>query len=187
MCEPVSIAVGAMAVGGAVSSIVGQNTSRQMAKHQEDEKRHAQDTVILENRMRATKDYLRNVRLEQLKQTQEGEQVSEQSQDTVKQMQGAKGSAVASAAERGVTGNNVDTIISDYEFQQNQEVGRLRQNQSMKNQQHTEEIAGMKDTFDYRVTAEKPYVPKVQPPVDYFGPIFGAVGTATQAALPMAK
>ena len=82
-CEPVSLAVlaGTMAAGGAASSIIGANTSRQMAKHQEDEKRNAQDQVILENRMRATHDYLRNVRLEQLKQQQETESLAEEGGD----------------------------------------------------------------------------------------------------------
>jgi hypothetical protein len=64
--------------------------------------------------------------------------------------------APAAAAERSVSGRSLDMILSDYEFQQNQEGGRLRQNQDMKNQQPTEKIGGMKDNFDYRVASVKP-------------------------------
>lgn len=179
--------VGGMAAGGAVTNIIGQNTTRQLNKGYENQKKNAQDDLIIENRKRATHDYLREVRLEQLGQTQETASVAEQSKDVAKQTAEAKGQAMASSAERGVAGNSLDTILSDYEFQQNQEVGRLRMNQDMKNTQHTENIGGFKDTFDYRVASVKPYVPRVQPPVDYFGPLFQAVGTTAQAAAPMAK
>lgn len=186
MCEPVTLLAAASmgaSAGGAVTNIIGANTTRQMNKGYENQKKNAQDDLIIENRKRATHDYLREVRLEQLEQAQEESSLSEQSNDIAKQADAATGQAVASAAERGVSGNNLDTILSDYEFQQNQEVGRLRINQDQKNQQHTENIAGSKDSFDYRVASVKPYVPRVQPPVDYFGPIFGAISNAGQTAM----
>jgi hypothetical protein len=179
--------VGGAAVGGAVTNIIGQNTTRQMNKGYENQKKNAQDDLIIENRKRATHDYLRQVRLEQLTQTQETASLANQSSDTAKQMKAAAGTAVASAAERGVAGNSLETVVADYEFQQNQEVGRLRVNQDMKNQQHTENIGGFKDQFDQRVAAVKPYIPRVQPPVDYFGPIFGAIGTTASAGMAAAK
>jgi hypothetical protein len=185
MCEPVTmatIAIGASA-GGAATNIIGQNTTRQMNKGYENQKKNAQDDLIIENRKRATHDYLREVRLEQLEQSQEESSVSEQSNDIARQAEGATGQAVASAAERGVSGNNLETIISDYDFQQNKEVGLLRLNQAMANMQHTENIAGAKDQFDYRVSSVKPYVPRVQPPVDYFGPIFGAVSDSAKTVM----
>lgn len=177
--------MGVMAAAGAVTSIVGQNSARQQAKGQENAMKNAQDDVIIENRKRATHDYLREVRLEQLQQVQEESSLTNQSQDVAKQAAGAKGEAVASAAERGVSGRSLDTILSDYEFQQNQEVGRLRVNQEMKNAQHGENIAASKDQFDYRVSSVKPYVPRVQAPVDYFGPIFSAAGQTAQTGMTM--
>lgn len=177
MCEPVSITLGVMAVAGAASTIAGQNTQRQMAKGLENQKKNAQDDLIIENRRRATHDYLRQVRLEQSQQTQEAASLAEQSQDVSRQTVGATGKAQASAAERGVAGNSLEMVINDYEFQQNQEVGRLRINQEMKNRQHEESIGGYGDQFDQRAASVKPYVPRPQAPVDYFGPIFGAVGT----------
>jgi hypothetical protein len=175
--------MGGAAMGGAVTNIIGANTTRQMNKGYENAQKNAQDDLIIENRKRATHDYLREVRLEQLQESQETSSVSEQSQDVAKQATAAKGQAVASAAERGVAGRSLDTVLSDYEFQQNQEVGRLRVNQEMKNEQHAEQIAGFKDQFDYRVASVKPYVPRVQPPVNYFGPIFGAVSSIGQGAM----
>jgi hypothetical protein len=178
-----AMVAGGSAIAGAATNIIGQNTTRQMNKGYENQKKNAQDDLILENRKRATHDYLREVRLEQLTQAQETSSLAEQSQDTLKQAAGATGEAKASAAERGVAGNNLETIISDYDFQQNQEVGRLRINQEMKNNQHTEAIAADKDSFDYRVASVKPYVPRPQAPVDYFGPIFGAVSSIGQGAM----
>ena len=128
-CEPVSILLGATALasaGGATSSIIGQNTNRQLAKHYEDEKRNAQDTVILENRMRSTKAYLKNVRLEQLRQSQEESALAEQGGDIAKQAAGASSKAVASAAERGVAGNSLETILGDYAYQQDQSQNAAR-------------------------------------------------------------
>lgn len=185
MCEPVSIsiAVAALAAGGASNSIIGANGARQLAKGTENQKRLAQDDVIMENRRRATHDYLRQVELEQRTQLQETDAIHEQSQDIARQAVGAKGQAVASAAERGVDGNSVDTVLADYDFQQNQEVGRLRLNQDMKDQQHGENIAGAQDEYDYRVASVKPYVPRPQAPVDYFGPIFGALSSTASAAM----
>jgi hypothetical protein len=170
-----------MAAAGAATKIVGDNTQRQMNKGFENQKKNAQDDLIIENQRRATHDYLRQVRLEQLQQTQETQSLVEQSQDVRKQAAGATGEARADAAERGVAGNSVEMIVNDYEFQQNQEVGRLRQNQDMKNKQHTENVAGYNDQFDQRIAAVKPYIPRTQPPVDYFGPAFSAVGSTMSA------
>jgi hypothetical protein len=159
MCDPISMTAGTalLAGEGAAFNIIGQNTTRQLNKHFEDEKKNSQDDLIIENRKRATHGYLRTVRLEQLQQTQETESAAEQSNDIAKPTDATKGQAPASAAKRGVSGRSLDMILSDYEFQQNQEVGRLRQNQDMKNQPYTEEIGGMKDNFDYRVASVKPW------------------------------
>jgi hypothetical protein len=173
--------VGGLAAGGAVTNIIGQNTTRQMNKGFENQKKNAQDDLIIENRKRATHDYLRQVRLEQSQEVQETASLNEQGQDISKQAASATGQARSDAAERGVAGNSLEMIVNDYEFQQNQEVGRLRQNQEMKNTQHKENIAGFNDQFDQRIAAVKPYVPRVQPPVDYFGPIFGAASTTASA------
>jgi hypothetical protein len=107
--------------------------------------------------------------------------MQEQTGDLVKQNIQDKGTAVASAAERGVGGRSLDIILADFDFQQSQEVGRLRINQEMKDQQHQENAGAYADQFTARVTAVKPYVPRKMPPVDYFTPIFGLAGGMMQA------
>ena len=179
MAGPWGAAAGA--VVGAGMGIMSANSSRQANKAYQDQQKAAQDLVILENRKRATHDYLREVRLEQLAEVQETAAMGEHANDISKQAAIAKGTAVASAAERGVSGASLDTILSDYEFQQNQEVGRLHINQQMRNAQHGEAIGSYRDQFDERVSMAKPYVPRPQNPVDYYGPIFGAATTVARA------
>ena len=161
---------------GAATSMIAANTSRQVAKGNENAMKNAQDDVIIENRRRATHDYLRDIRLEELQSTQENQALSEKTGDIAQTTASAQGTAIASAAERGVSGHSLDTILSDFDFQQNQEVGRLRINQQMKDQQHVENAGADADEFNARVTAVKPYIPRTQPPVDYFTPIFGLAG-----------
>jgi hypothetical protein len=172
-CEPTTAIAATAMAGGAITNIIGQNNARQVAKGNEAAKKNATDDQIMENRRRATHDYLRDVRLENLQATQETEAMNEKANDAAHVTADAKGTAVASAAERGVAGNSLDSILNDFDFQQNQEVGRLRVNQAMKDQQHQENIAASGDEFSARASAIQPYIPRIQPPVDYFTPIFG--------------
>jgi len=105
--------------------------------------------------------------------------------DVSRQADAATGTAIASAAERGVAGRSVDQVVSDYQYQENLEIGRLRQNQDMRNVQHSENIAGYQDEFTQRVSAVKPYMPRPQAPVDYFGPIFGIGKDAASTGMAM--
>lgn len=168
-----TIAAGTMMAAGAVSSIASQQNARQVAKGNENAMKNAQDDVIIENRKRATHDYLRDVRLEELQSEQENEARMEKTGDIARNTIESKGTAVASAAERGVAGHSLDLILADFDFQQNQEVGRLRINQAQKDQQHAENAGAYGDEYSARVSAVKPYIPRQQPPVDYFTPIFG--------------
>ena len=143
--------------------------------------KNAQDDLIIENRKRATHDYLRDVRLEELQSQQENQSLVEKTGDIAKSTVEAQGTAVASSAERGVSGHSLDSILADFDFQQNQEVGRLRINQQMADQQHVENAGADADQFSARVTAVKPYIPRTQPPVDYFTPIFGLAGGMMKA------
>ena len=179
MFGPWGAAIGA--VGGAAMSIIGGANARNANKAAEAAKKDAQDRLIMENQRRATHDYLRQVRLEQLQETQEQQAVAENSQDFRRAAEASIGASRSDAAERGVAGASVEMIVNDYEFQQDQEIGRLAHNQRVKDAQHGENIAGFQDQFDQRVNAVKPYVPRAQPPVDYFSPVFGAIGTVGEA------
>lgn len=179
MLGPWGAAAGAVA--GGVMGGISANNARQVAKGNENARRNAQDDLIIQDRARATHDYLREVRLEQLQATQEQEALTERANDIAHTVADAKSTTLASAAERGVAGRSLDSILADFDFQQNQEVGRLRINQSMKDQQHVENTGGYADQFTARATSEQRYIPKTQPATDYFMPIFGLVGNLAQA------
>jgi len=186
MCEPVSIALAVTAVTAAASaamSIQGQQNARKMAIDQEEQKRQAQEVAITEERSRATKDYLRQLRQEGEQARQEALNARSETIEVDRQADQVESSAIASAAERGVDGRSLSIILNDYAFQENREVGILKENLRTKNQQHTENITGYQDQFDQRVTQMKSYVPRPQAPVDYFGPILGAVGTISSGAM----
>jgi len=180
---PMIVSMG-VAAASAATSIAGQVQQQSAQKSYQKNLANASQDQVIETRKRATEDYLRNVRLEQLQSTQEHEAVVEKSGDIAQQTRATSATAVASAAERGVSGRSIDQVIQSYHFQQDTEIGRLRANQTQKDMQHNEQIKGMATQFDQRATSVKPYIPSAVAPVDYFSPILGiaSAGMNTGAA-----
>ena len=178
MFGPWGAAVGA--VGGAALGIMGQQAANKSAKSVEEARRLEQENVITENRRRATDDYLTQTRMERDQQSQEEAAVAMKGRDIERETRRSVATGTASAAERGVAGRTIDDIAADFEFMSNEETGRLKYNQSLSNQQHTEQIRGFGTQFTQRVTDARPYQVKPIAPVDYFGPIFGAAGQLAQ-------
>ncbi len=176
-------AAAAAAVYGGVSGMIGGIKGNKAAKAAEKRKRIAQEAAMAENRRRATYDYLRSVRLEQLQKSQEMESVAEKKADVTGQTREAVGTANASAAERGVGGRSLEAIIDDYHYQNTLETGRLSISQSQKNLQHGEVISAAKETAANRISDMKPYVEQPVAPVDYFGPVFGLAGNLGKLAM----
>jgi hypothetical protein len=181
MLGPWGAAAGA--VGGAAMGIIGSRNANKAAKQAEEAKRIEQDRVIAETRKRATQDYLTQVRLDQLQRTQEETAISEKAGDIVRQRDLTVSTAVSSAAERGVDGRSLDQILESYHFEASQETGRLYINQAMKNQQHGENQNQYLDQYGQRFNSQKAYQKKPIAPVDYFSPIFGAVGDMGKIAM----
>lgn len=175
-CDPVTmtVAAGGMAAGQAGMDIYGQFQAQKTHNVNEEAKRMQQETVIEENRRRATKDYLTSVRLEQQQQTQEQDAVVQKSFDVKQQSNIAAATGIASAAERGVAGRTVDQIAQDFDTMANEETGRLKANQQVSNQQHGENISSFGNEYYNRVSAVKPYIKQSAAPIDFFGPIFKA-------------
>lgn len=178
MLGPWGAAVGA--VGGAVMGVAGSAAANKSAKATEEARRIEQENVIMETRRRATDDYLDQTRMEREQQAQEEVAVAIKGNDVAKETQRSIATGTASAAERGVAGRTVDDIARDYAFQENEEVGRLKANQALANRQHGEVVRGMGTQFENRVADVKPYVKKAVAPVDYFSPVFQAVGQLGQ-------
>lgn len=175
--------MGGMAAAGAAVSIMGQMQAKNVAEATEEAKRLEQERVVTETRRRATDDYLNQTRMEMDRQTQEEAAVSVKSGDVMKETKRAVATGTASAAERGVAGRTVEQIAADYDFQANEETGRLKQTQALANQQHTENKRGMSTEYANRLADARPYVPKQQAPVDYFGPVFAAGGQTLNTAV----
>jgi len=169
--------MGVMAAAGAAASIAGQHQQRKASKSYEDSQSRAVDYRITETRKRATDDYLNQVRLEQTQQRQEEEAVVEKSMDLARQTNDAVATGVASAAERGIAGGRtVESILFDYRFQEDIEIGRMRENQELRNRQHAENLSTYKTRYYNQASSIQPYQQKPIAPVDYFTPIFGAFG-----------
>jgi hypothetical protein len=174
MCEPVTITMGVMAAAGAATSIMGQQQAKKQAESVEEARRIEQENVITENRRRATDDYLNTTRMERDQQSQEEAAVALKSGDVMKETKRSVATATASAAERGVAGRTIEDLAADYDFQANEETGRLKENQKLSNQSHSENIRGMGTNYSNRIADVRPYIKAPVKPVDYFGPIFGA-------------
>lgn len=174
MCAPAMLMMGALSAAQAGTSIYGQFQARKQHNAVEEMKRQHQEIAIEENRRRATDDYLNSVRLEQTQQHQEEQSVAVKSLDVAREATRTIATATASAAERGVAGRSVDQIAADFEFAANEETGRLKQNQKISNQQHSENIRSLGTEFTGRVSAMKPYIKQPAKPIDFFGPVFQA-------------
>lgn len=184
MCEPVSLTMAAVSAGAAVTQIMGAQQAQATGEAEETARKIAQDGLIEENKRRSTEDYLTKVKLEQRAQMEEHEAVAMKGFDIKQQMIKSVGTATASAAERGVEGSTVDSIVSDFEFQANAEAGRIYQSQRNTDAQHTQNLEAARLERHYNNESMQPYIKKQQKPVDYFGPIFGAaaqtLGTGAQ-------
>ncbi len=171
------------AVAGAAMGVLGSVTNNKNAKKTEEARRIARDQQITENRRRATDDYLNQVRTEQLAQTQENAAVAQKSIDITHQRDNTVGTAVASAAERGVDGRTVDQIVQDYHFQSDTEAGRLRINQQGRDNQHFQNIQNYDRQYYNRITGTPTYAQQPVAPVDYFGPILALGGNLAKTGM----
>lgn len=177
-CEPTSLTLASMgvAVAGAGTSIAGQVQQNSAAKQVERQKAEAVDEQITENRRRATADFLAKVQDEQLQQSQEQQALEEHLGDLKKQERDANSKAIVAAGESGVVGQSLSAIRADYRLQMEQAAARLGINQEQADWQHTRNIQAYGVEYNNRATSIQPYQQQPVKPVDYFGPIFGAVG-----------
>ncbi|MDK2744309.1 MAG: hypothetical protein NDI90_15485 [Nitrospira sp. BO4] len=186
MCEPITMAMGGMAVAQAGMGIYSQFQARDQHNSTEEYRRLEQENVIEENRRRATHDYITSTRLEQQQEDQEKAALAQKAVDLQMQADRSIATGMASAAERGVAGRTVDQIAADFDFMANEETGRLKENQKLANLQHNENIRSFGTTYSNRIAAVKPYIKTPAKQIDFFGPIFqaGAQTLGTAAKMP---
>lgn len=174
MAGPWGAAAGAVA--GAAMGIIGSRAANKNAKAVEENRRIAQEQAMAENRRRATTDYLNQIRLENVQMAQEHTALVEKTHDLKMNTDQAASAANVSAAERGVGGRSLDQIIADYHAQNDLEVSRLNENQTMRDYQHGQTVQGADRAYWNRVTGMQPYQKQPVAPVDYFSPAFKLVG-----------
>lgn len=181
-CDPFTLAAASMGMsaGQAGMDIYGQFVQRDTHKAQEEARRIETENAIEENRRRATHDYLTATRLERTQEAQEHASLAQKKMDVFRQTDATIATSIASAAERNVAGRTVDMIASDFEFMADEETGRLKQNQKLADRQHTENIRAQGTEWQNRVTSIKPYIKTPAPQIDFFGPVFKAVGQGIQ-------
>jgi hypothetical protein len=178
-----TIAMGTMAAGSAAMSIAGQFQAAGAHNSSEEARRIANQNAMDENRRRATHDYLTQTRLEREQQAQEVASVAQKSFDVRREATRSVGTALASAAERGVAGRTVDMIAADFDFMADEETGRLRANQKLANRQHDENIRASGTEWQNRVTSIQPYQKTPAKPIDFFGPVFQAGAQTLQTGV----
>lgn len=177
-CEPATLTMASMGVAaaGAGTSIMGQRAQNSAAKQVEDQKAAAVNDQIIENRRRATSDYLMKVQDEMLQEYQEKQRLAEQELDLNRKERRAGASADVAAAESGVSGQSLAAIHADYAFQVEQAKGRLGISQDWANYSHKRAIDAYGVEFNNRATSIQPYQRQPIKNVDYYGPIFGMLG-----------
>lgn len=185
MCEPATLTGASLviAAAGAGTSIAGQGQQRSAAQQVEEQKAAAVNAQIIENRRRATADYIAQVQDEQLQRAQEEQALVEKELDLARHERDANSKAVVAASESGVTGQSLAAIQQDYRLQTDQAAARLGVNQDMANYQHKRNIDAMGVVYQNRATSVQPYQKQQVKPVDYFGPIFSTLGTGLDAGV----
>jgi hypothetical protein len=186
MCEPATIMTAislGIAAGGAGASIAGQSQANSAAKQVEKQKQTAVEKQIEENRRRATADYIASVQDEQTQQDQEQQALTEQELDIAKKGRDASSQARVAAGESGVSGQSLAVIEADYAMQMEVAAGRLGISQQWRDAQHERNIQAQGRVYENRVSQVQPYQQQPVRPVDYFSPIFGVFGTATDMAV----
>lgn len=136
-----------------------------------------------ENRELATKAYLDQAQGSNLNLAQTREAAAANNQDQrVKRLQ-AQGATMAAAAEGGVSGISLNSLLDDFHRQEDMFLTRSNTNLLFKQQQTAAEISGQRDTAAGRVSQIKPYIPSPIAPVDYFGPLLGIANSGSAAWL----
>jgi len=174
----IAMTISAVAAAASASmSIVGQQQQRKSMQQYQDLQVKANEAQMRENRALATKAYLDQAVAANEGLAQSAQATAAANFDArVKRLQ-AEGSAKAAAAEGGVEGLSLQSILADFHRQEDMMLTRNEQNLLFKKQQTANEIEGFGNQAAGRIAQVKPYIPGPVAPVDYAGPILGVVNT----------
>lgn len=174
MCLPLipalAIASVVTSAASAAFSVVGQQQKQASEIAYQDRLSDANARHMQENRDLATKAYLdqANEANRQLAETREAAAAS--NLDKSREAEEARGSALVSAAESGVSGISLDALLADFHRQEAMFKQRNDQNLLFKQQSTASNIRGYESEAKARISQVKPYQPNPVAPVDYIGP-----------------
>jgi hypothetical protein len=170
MCNPAAAMIGISAVQGGMS-IMGQQQKQKQDIAYEQAQAEARNNQIVQNRSMATDAYIQQITAENLMKAQEDQSNAEKGKDLAIQTLQAKGTAKAAAADAGVDGASLDSLLFDFNRQESMMLGRIDLNQQFSDQARASREVGYGNVFQQRVTQLQPYRPSPVAAVDYLTPI----------------
>ena len=85
----------------------------------------------------------------------------------------AQATARVAAADAGVGGQSLESLLGDFNRQESMFMGKLLMNQHLAEQNRSERLTGYEDQFDARYNSVAPFIPGPVANVDYISPILG--------------
>lgn len=165
MCEP-----NTLAIGTAVTSIIGQNNARQADKGYQNSLVQANKLQMAENRLIATTTYLEQASQANIELAQERESTAQANQDNATRGLQARGEVLAAGAESGAGGLALDSLLADFHRQEGLFRAHNDKNLLFKQQQGESLKKSEMLQAQGRIAQIREYHPEPIAPVDYIGP-----------------
>lgn len=168
MCEPISATTAAVLSGLAIvastaSGIVGYIGQSQAASQQaayQSALAQQRNQQIAENQRLAQEAYLQQSQQINLRQQQEEEKTSQETQSAQIEAMQARARARVASGEAGVSGLSVDNLIADFYRQEDVYKQSVQRNVEFSRQQSQEDIKGLRSQAEGRYQAIQPYLPE---------------------------
>ncbi|MDX2086033.1 MAG: hypothetical protein SFZ03_11680 [Candidatus Melainabacteria bacterium] len=188
MCEPISATAAAVLSGLAIvastaSGIVGYIGQSQAASQQaayQSALAQQRNQQIAENQRLAQEAYLQQAHQVNLRQQQEEEKASQETQSAQIEAMQARARARVASGEAGVSGLSVDNLIADFYRQEDVYKQGIQRNVELSRQQSQEDIKGLRAQAEGRYQAIQPYLPEPIARPSFLG---AALQIGTNAAL----
>ncbi len=185
MCEPTTLLAVTLAVSAASAglSIHGQEQQRKAQNEYQNLLTQANDEQMRQNRDLATRAYLDQANAEHANLAQTRESLATQNFDHQREGAKARGAVLAAAAEGGVAGLSLESILGDFHRQENLFLAKNEQNLLFKEQSVRSNVLNYKNQAEGRIAQVKPYIPSPIKPVDYYGPALSVFGNSADALM----
>lgn len=175
MCDPVSLTVASISIAAASAGMQIQAQSDQKQSAKETQKRQMAENarIMAANRKHATEAFISQVRQENLGKQQEAEVLAVKRDEYATDAMKAQATARVAAADAGVGGQSLESLLGDFNRQEAMYMGKLLTNQHLAQQSRDERLTGYEDQFEQRYNSVAPFVPGPVANVDYISPILG--------------